>query len=433
MEVKEGFKQTEVGEIPEDWLLTNISSVYKVIDGDRGANYPSAGELLGNGYCLFLNAGNVTKAGFRFFECQFISEEKDNHLNKGKLKRGDVVLTTRGTVGNFALYSGEVYFAHVRINSGMVILRNQAVEVDNRYMYSLLSSSIIGSQIDRMSFGSAQPQLTVKGIETFTISLPPTKAEQEAIAEALSDADGLIESLEQLIAKKRQIKQGAMQELLTGKRRLPGFNKEWKKQSIGRLFDFSGGVSASRDQLSTDGYCYLHYGDIHASNKMYLDVRAEYSDIPKLDIPLAKASNASLLKDGDIVFVDASEDDEGVSKHIVVINPEGIPFISGLHTIVAKSKTDDFTYEFRRYCFQTFEVKKQFRFYAAGAKVTGVSKGNIKKIKIVFPEHDEQIAIATILSDMDAEITELETKLTKARKVKQGMMQELLTGRIRLV
>jgi len=105
---------------------------------------------------------------------------------------------------------------------------------------------------------------------TVPIPLPPTTAEQEAIAETLSDADALIESLEQLICKKRQTQQGAMQELLTGKKRLPGFIGEWKVKYLDDLFSFSGGFSASRDQLSSTATCYLHYGDIHTSKKSFI-------------------------------------------------------------------------------------------------------------------------------------------------------------------
>ena len=153
----------------------------------------------------------------------------------------------------------------------------------------------------------------------------------------------------------------------------------------------------------------------------------------KLNIPIGQVSRASLLEDGDVVFVDASEDDEGTSKHVVIINMNKVPYISGLHTIVAKNKTNELDYGYERYCFQTQYVRQQFLFFAVGTKVSGISKTNIAKITIPVPSIPEQTAIATILSDMDAEITALETKLTKARHIKQGMMQELLTGRIRLV
>lgn len=280
---------------------------------------------------------------------------------------------------------------------------------------------------------SGVPGVNRNDLHEIIVSVPATVAEQQAIATALSDADALIEALEQLLTKKRQIKQGAMQELLTGQRRLPGFAGVWNEKPFADLFKFSGGFTASRDQLGTEGYCYLHYGDIHLSSKTFIDVLAEFQDIPKLNLPIKKVSSASLLEDGDVVFVDASEDDEGTSKHVVVSNPDKVIFISGLHTIVAKSVSDELDHRYKRYCFQTRSVKTQFRFFSVGTKVSGISKTNIGKITLLVPPIEEQAAIAAILSDMDAEITTLEAKLRKARYIKQGMMQELLTGRIRLV
>lgn len=270
-------------------------------------------------------------------------------------------------------------------------------------------------------------------LESFPVAMPGRAKEQQAIAEALSDADALIESLSLLLAKKRQIKQGAMQELLTGKKRLPGFTGDWPRKSLGELFQFSGGLSASRDQLSERGHLYLHYGDIHVSTKTFIDVAVEGGAIPRLDVGLAKVSPTSLLADGDVVFVDASEDDEGVSKYVVVSNPEGLPFIAGLHTIVAKQRQQLLERSYLRYCFQTRAVKDQFKFYAVGTKVSGISKRNIAKISLPVPTYAEQQAIGELLASMDEEMTALERKLSKARQLKQGMMQALLTGRIRLV
>jgi type I restriction enzyme S subunit len=202
---------------------------------------------------------------------------------------------------------------------------------------------------------------------------------------------------------------------------------------MGDLFAFTGGYSASRAQLSSDGHCYLHYGDIHMSSKTFVDVKAEYQNIPKLDIPLKRVSGGSLLEDGDVVFVDASEDDAGTSRHVVVVNKDNTPFISGLHTIVAKSKTDELAHEYRRHCFQTDAIQQQFIFYAVGTKVSGISKTNIAKLRLGVPSIPEQNAIARVLSDMDSEIAALEQRRNKTRALKQGMMQELLTGRTRLV
>jgi type I restriction enzyme S subunit len=301
------------------------------------------------------------------------------------------------------------------------------------YVWQILWNLHVSGKMELLRTVGAQPAISMANLKKHKIPLPPTKAEQEAIAEALSDADALIESLSLLLAKKRHLKQGAMQQLLTGKKRLPGFSGAWEVKTLGDLFNFSGGFTASRDQLSTDGYCYLHYGDIHTSNKTFVDVRSEHQDIPKLNVPLKKVSPVSLLDDGDVVFVDASEDDEGTSKHVVISNPDKTPFISGLHTIVAKSRTNELDHLYRRYCFQTRAIKTQFRFFAVGTKVSGISKSNIAKITLSAPSVPEQTAIATILSDMDGEIAALDEKLAKARNLKQGMMQELLTGRIRLV
>ena len=245
--------------------------------------------------------------------------------------------------------------------------------------------------------------------------------------------DGLLGGLDRLVAKKRDLKQAAMQQLLTGQTRLPGFQGEWKVKCFGKLFNFSGGYSASRDHLSSEGHFYLHYGDIHGATKTTVDVRTDYQDISKLDVPLNRIASKSMLEDGDVVFVDASEDDDGVSRHVVVVNKDKKPFISGLHTIVAKSKTDELSHEYRRYCFQTAAIRQQFQFYAVGTKVTGISKTNIAKLTMPVPTVPEQTAIAEILMIMDAELAALEQRREKTHALKQAMMQELLTGRIRLI
>ena len=206
----------------------------------------------------------------------------------------------------------------------------------------------------------------------------------------------------------------------------------WQLKTFGDLFEFSGGFSASRDQLSEVGHCYLHYGDIHGSNKSWVDTNIDLQDIPKLDISLKRVSNASLLKDGDVVFVDASEDNDGTSKHIVIVNKYNVPFISGLHTIVAKSKSDEVSHEYRRYCFQVHSIKQQFLFYAVGTKVSGISKANIRNILIAVPPINEQLQISQVLINIDALLEKLDKTILKKRNIKQAAMQQLLTGKTRL-
>ncbi len=209
--------------------------------------------------------------------------------------------------------------------------------------------------------------------------------------------------------------------------------EDWEVKTIGGLFSISGGFSSSRDQLSDEGFCYLHYGDIHKSNKTYINVEEEYPEIPKLKIDIKSISPKSLLNDGDAVFVDASEDDEGASKHVVIRNSRGIPYISGLHTIVLKSNDDSVVNLYKQFCFQNSNVKKQFKFYAVGTKVTGISKTNIANVQIALPPTKaEQTAIATALSDADALINSLEKLIAKKGDIKQGAMQLLLTGKKRL-
>ena len=313
----------------------------------------------------------------------------------------------------------------------MMIVR-QHPSFDSHWLCYMMNSQHGRRQVEHVQYGTAQKQFNISDAVDFIYPVPPLP-EQRAIAETLSDVDGLLAALDRLIAKKRDLKQAAMQQLLTGQTRLPGFHGEWEVKQLGDLFSFTGGYSASRAQLSAEGHLYLHYGDIHGSSKTWIDADADFQDIPKLNVPLKRVSPASLLDDGDVVFVDASEDEAGTSRHVVVVNKGAKAFIAGLHTIVAKSKTDELAHEYRRYCFQSAAIRQQFLFYAVGKKVSGISKTNIPKLTLPIPSIPEQTAIAEVLSDMDAELATLEQRREKTRLLKQAMMQELLTGRTRLV
>lgn len=184
----------------ENWqYLTLANPIFEIIDGDRGLNYPNGNDFSQDGFCLFLNAKNVTRDGFRFEQCQFITSEKDKLLNKGKLRREDVILTTRGTVGNVAFYSRSVSFDHIRINSGMVILRFDPQIADSQFMYWLFRSSLIQDQVVSLSTGSAQPQLPINQLKNISLFLPPI-IEQRSIAATLSCLDDKIELNNRIIA-----------------------------------------------------------------------------------------------------------------------------------------------------------------------------------------------------------------------------------------
>jgi len=420
-QVPKGYKQTEVGVIPEDWEVAALGSIAPIVTG----NTPPTRDPANYGdEFLFVSPADMGGT-------KYVSRTEKMLSRKGfsmsrPFPAGSILFVCIGsTIGKCGIAS-ERLTSNQQINA---ILPSAGMSSD--FLYYAVSA--VAARVRALAGEQAVPIVNKRQFSETSVAFPSATVEQEAIAEALSDADAFIESLERILAKKRQIKQGAMQDLLTCKKRLPGFRGEWELTPLSDLFVFSGGFTASREQLSSEGYCYLHYGDIHTSKKSFVDVRSEYQDIPKLNAPLQRISPVSLLDDGDIVFVDASEDDEGTSKHIVVINPDSIPFIAGLHTIVGKCKTNALDHQYRRYCFQTAAIKAQFRFFAVGTKVSGISKTNIAKITLPVPKVPEQTAIAAILSDMDAEITAVEDKLTKARNLKQGMMQELLTGRTRLV
>ena len=424
MVVRPSSKCPDVGVIPDEWEVVELKGL---ADIQRGASPRPIGSP--SWYDKNSNVGWVRISDVSASDGKYLKRTDDYFSQKGisrsrYLPSGSLIMSICATVGmpvitkiDACIHDGFVGFTKIQ-------------RADQEFLYYKLKQ--LEPAFKSMGQTGSQANLNSELVRICKVALPHLP-EQRAIATTLSDVDIFLAKLDQLIVKKHDFKQAAMQQLLTGKKRLPGFSGEWGRKALDELFTFSGGLSASREQLSEKGYCYLHYGDIHGSTKTYVDVRSEYQDIPKLDIPIKRVSTASLLEDGDVVFVDASEDDEGASRHVVIVNTEGIPFISGLHTIVAKDKGNDLAHQYRRYCFQTTAVKAQFRYYAVGTKVTGISKTNIAKIVLPVPSLPEQSAIAAVLSDMDAEIAELERNVAKTRLIKQGMMQELLTGKIRIV
>jgi type I restriction enzyme, S subunit len=423
VEVRPGYKQTEAGVIPADWDATALGELASVAAGGTPSR---TNAKYWNGDIPWVTTSEVDFYTINRAD-QFITKEGLNNSAAKVLPAGTLLMAlygqgkTRGKIGILGIDAATN-------QACAAISLKHAVSKD--FIFHFLASRY--DAIRNLSNTGNQENLNSSLVRSISVLLP-SEAEQRAIAAALSDVDALLEALTRLIAKKRDLKQAAMQQLLSGQTRLPGFRGEWEVKTLGDLFSFAGGHSASRDQLSDEGYCYLHYGDIHGAVKTCVDTRADYQDIPKLDIPLKRVAPGSLLKDGDVVFVDASEDDEGTSRHVVIVNKGNVPFISGLHTIVGKSKTNELAHEYRRYCFQTAAISQQFLFYAVGTKVSGISKTNIPKLTLPVPSIPEQTAIATVLSDMDAELSALEARRNKTRALKQAMMQELLTGRTRLV
>ncbi len=213
------FKETKIGQIPEEWGVVSIrNSAIKLIDGDRGANYPKQEDFSPEGHCLFLSAKNVSKNGFIFDEVSFLSEEKDKALRKGKLERGDIILTSRGTVGNVAYYDEKIPFDNIRINSGMLIVRH-GEQFDPVFLYRYFSSPQMEAKYSSMGSGSAQPQLPIGSLEQVEVPLIPVK-EQKEIANIISAVNEKILINKKLKEKLTQLKKGLMSDLLSGKVRI---------------------------------------------------------------------------------------------------------------------------------------------------------------------------------------------------------------------
>ena len=182
------------------------NSNIEFIDGDRGKNYPKQEDFSDKGHCMFLSAKNVTSCGFNFDNKVFISSEKDNQLKAGKLKRNDIVITTRGTIGNVAIYDDKVPYNDVRINSGMLILRADSSKLDTKFLYYYLSSKEFKEQVNSLISGSAVPQLPIRDIKKLT--LPNiTKKQQEKIANIISSFEDRIELNTQINQTLEQIAQ----------------------------------------------------------------------------------------------------------------------------------------------------------------------------------------------------------------------------------
>lgn len=404
---------SEIGPVPEDWSTPALADVADCLDRLRvPLNYAQRQRMKGDiPYC---GANGVL-----------------DHVSDFVIDDDVILMAEDG--GFYDQYATRPIAYRIIgkcwVNNHAHVLKAKAGTNQGFLYYSLVHKNILPFLVS-----GTRAKLNKTEMEKIVVAAPPTEDEQKTIALTLSDIDSLLSALTKLIVKKRDLKQAAMQQLLTARTRLPGYHGDWKAKPLGELFTFSGGYPASRAQLSDAGYCYLHYGDVHAASKPYINVDLDRLDIPRLNVQLAGIPAGAMLKDGDVVFVDASEDEVGASKHIVVVNRCGIPFISGLHTIIAKSKSSELATEYRRYCFQTDAVREQFSFYIAGTKVFSISKGNIAKLLLFYPsDHAEQCSIAAVLADMDGEIEALKLRRDKVQNLKTAMMQELLTGRTRLV
>lgn len=416
--IPEGYKFTEVGIIPEQWDIYTIKESVKLINGC--AFKPKDWKTQGLPIIRIQNLNDPT-APYNYSKAK-IDE-------RYYVKFGDILFAWSGTK--------ESSFGARMWLGGEAILNQHIFKVipDNAKLtshYTLLVLQKVQEDIERKAHGFKSSFVHVKksDLENTKLPLPPLP-EQKAIAQALSDVDTAIAELDRLITKKRNIKQGTMQQLLTGKKRLAGFSGEWEVKTFGECFEFLSTGSQSRSELSEYGNVgYIHYGDIHTKWNLVLD--CDKDDIPLIN--KEKVKGLPLLKDGDLIIADASEDYEGVGISIEIKNVRHREIVAGLHTLLLRGNKQVIADGFKTFITTMQYVKNSLQKIATGISVYGISKTNLKNIKIILPPTiEEQKVIAQILTDMDTEIEVLEQKRNKYKGIKQGMMQELLTGRTRLI
>lgn len=336
------------------------------------------------------------------------------------LPAGTVLVTSRASIGNCAIAG-----VPVTTNQGFASLIPKDFR-STRYLYYWVQQNR-GKLLSRAA-GSTFLEISAPKVREIEL-LAPSAGEQERIGVALSDADDLIATLERLIAKKQAIKQGMMQQLLTGRTRLPGFAGEWTDIRLGDHVSYVKTVALSRAQLDTKSTLrYLHYGDIHTRSSVLLDAVSE--EMPRAETRLA--ARAGLLQRGDLVFADASEDPAGVGKSVEIVDTPDTGVVPGLHTIAARFDKSVLADGFKAYLQFVPSFRDQLLRLAAGTKVLATTRSYISSITLTLPDVSEQTAIADVLLDAEREIEALSARLSKAQDVKTGMMQQLLTGRTRL-
>ena len=410
--------------IPEDWTSELLGNLFRFKNGlNKAKRFFGIGTPIVNYMDVFTHPGlrSVHIDG----RVSLTTAEQRNY----EVCRGDVFFTrTSETLHDIGVASVMLEDTPNTVFSGFV-LRGRPIDarLDDGYKQYCFSARTVRQQIVSTGTYTTRALINGRSLSAVYVSLPPL-CEQQAIAAALSDVDTLLDGLDRLIAKKRNLKQATMQQLLTGQTRLPGFEGEWQVRRLGDHVRFLRNGVNSRAELLPEGQVkYLHYGDIHASGDVYLSP----ASLPCL--PDTKAASLDRLHDGDLIFADASEDIAGVGKSVELKEVNSKEVVSGLHTIAARFDKAVLADGFKGFLQFCPLFVNQLRRLASGTKVYATNRAHITGIEMPLPPVIEQAVITCVLSDMDAEISALEAQRDKTQNLKQAMMQELLTGKTRLI
>ena len=412
MELRAGYKNTEVGIIPEDWeVKTLLELCLKIQDGTHFS------PKIGGSDFLYITSKNIRFGFLDTSNADSIDTAQHQSIYKRcDVKFGDLLLTKDGAnTGNAAINIIKEEFS---LLSSVAFLRFDPKKNDANFFLQQILTYSGQSQIREAMSGNAITRLTLEKIKKLCFTLPPTLSEQTAIATALSDADALISSLEKLIAKKRHIKQGAMQKLLQPR-------EGWEVKKLGEIGEFKNGINKGAEDFGF-GYPFVNLMDVFGISKIATNQ----------DLGLINANEADRkaydLKKGDVLFIRSSVKPEGVGLTCLIEEDLDNTVFSGF--IIRFRDNGNLSDKFKEYCFSSSYFRNRVIASSSVSANTNINQDSLKNLVLHFPKSkSEQTRIATILSDMDNEITALEAKLEKYRKVKLGMMQNLLTGKIRLV
>ncbi|MBI5592008.1 MAG: restriction endonuclease subunit S [Deltaproteobacteria bacterium] len=407
--VKPGYKQTEVGVIPKEWEVKRLGEIATIATGNTPPTWDAANygdEFLFVGPVDLGEAKRITSTEKRL-------SKKGFAISRRFPKNSILFVCIGSTIGKCGIASVELT-SNQQINS---IFPSPDFSVD--YLYYSVCTAV--PKIRALAGEQAVPIVNKTQFLETMVAIPPLP-EQRVIADALSDVDALIDALDQLIAKKRNIKQAGMQQLLTGQKRLPGFHGKWEVKHLGDVGMFSKGSGIKKDEVVADGLPCVRYGEIYTHHNDYLKAFNSF-------ITPATAEQSQRIEKGDLLFAGSGETAEEIGKCIAFLgNQEAY---AGGDIVIFRPVGQDSM--FLGYLMNQSSVASQKARMGQGDAVVHISARNLAQLKLHLPSQSEQTAIADVLSDMDAELEALEARRDKTRALKLGMMQELLTGRTRLV
>jgi type I restriction enzyme S subunit len=402
--------------IPEDWEVQRIGDICDFIVPGRNKPRIFNGDIPWITTPDLEDGGSVSESKLGLF----VSRDEAKNVGSKIVPSGSVIMTCVGELGIVAFVKRDIVInqqLHAFIPSSIIdatFLLN-ALKAQKKHMGSL-------------STVTAVPYLNKDNCNSILIPFPPLP-EQRAIAAVLSDVDALITALDRLIAKKRAIKQGVMQQLLTGKTRLPGFGGGWEVKNLGEMGGCIRGVSYN-------GESDLHPYDTDDTVRLLRANNVQDATIVSNDLQFVnsrRVADEQILLEDDIVICMSSGSKELVGKTAFFNLEDGFRYTFGAFMGCFRINRNLVDSSFVSFWLQTQEYRDFISILLSGSSINNLKPGDIESIIVLLPPLPEQRTIATILSDMDAEIAALEARRDKTRALKQGMMQELLTGRIRLV